>query len=326
MESRVGIERFVDISGRRVRVRVRGEGTPLLLINGLGSNVAMWTPLLEQLDGLQVVTFDAPGVGLSQTPLMPYRIAWIADVARRLLDELGLERADVLGFSLGGAVAQQLAYREPERVRRLVLVSTSCGVGAVPGSLRALLAVMTPVRQYNSVAYRVCMEMIQLAPAEKDSASIREQMGSWHQQATPPVLGYMLQMAAYSAFHSLPWLHHIKQPALVLSGADDHLIPMANSAVLAAYLPNARLHIFERWGHYLLHDAASGAGSLIAGFVGADSHETSSAWQIARAVSVEDMARSVRAAPRSAHPAQFSNALARCLYPPRNGRNRHGLG
>ena len=319
MESLVGIERFVDISGRRVRVRVRGEGPPVLLINGLGANVATWTPLLEQLQGFEVICFDAPGTGLSQAPLVPYRIAQIADVARHVLDEVGLERADVLGWSLGGAVAQQLAYQEPDRVRRLILVSSSCGTGAIPGSLRALLAIMTPARHFSKVGYRVAMEMIHLASAEKDSRLIKEQIASWHQQATPSVFGYALQTAAFLTFHSLPWLHHVKQPTLVLSGAHDRLMPVANAAVLAAYLPNARLHIFERWGHYLLHDPASGAGATVADFLGADSHETSSAWKNARAVSREDMAGFVRAAPKSAHPAQLTNGFVRYLYPPQNG-------
>jgi len=71
-------------------------------------------------------------------------LSYIADVALEVLDALGHESADVLGYSLGGAVAQQLARQAPERVRRLALVSATCGAGAVPGSMLALMAVMTP--------------------------------------------------------------------------------------------------------------------------------------------------------------------------------------
>jgi poly(3-hydroxyoctanoate) depolymerase len=314
-----GVERFVNISGRRVRVRVRGEGAPVLLINGLGANIAMWTPLLAQLEGFEVISFDAPGTGRSQTPLLPYTIARIADAASRVLDEVGHTHADVLGYSLGGAVAQQLAFQEPERVRRLVLVSSSCGAGAIPGSLRALLAVMTPVRYYIKPGNRVAMNMIHLAPAEKDSVPISELTWNWRQEAVPSVLGYTLQMTAYSTFHSLPWLHRVTQPTLVLSGSEDRYIPMANSAVLAAHLPNARLRIFERWGHYILHDAASGAGAAVADFLSAESHQESAAWRNARTISREDMAEFVRTAPRSAHPAQFTNGLIRRLYRLQNG-------
>ena len=69
------------------------------------------------------------------------------------------------------------------------------------------------------------------------------------------MIGYMLQMTAFSTFNSLPWLHRVSQPTLVLSGEQDRLMPVANSAVLASHLPNARLRVFEHWGHYLLHDS-----------------------------------------------------------------------
>jgi poly(3-hydroxyoctanoate) depolymerase len=319
MEATSVIERFVDVSGRSIRVRVHGEGPPVLLINGLGANVSMWAPLVSELEGFQVITFDAPGTGLSRTPWIPYTLSRIAEVASGVLDELGHEQADVLGYSLGGAVAQQLTLQDPERVRRLVLVSSSCGAGAIPGSLRALLAVMTPARHYAKSGYRVAMKMVNLAPAERDSRFLREQTGNWHREAAPSVIGYALQMTAMSMFNSLPWLHRVKHPTLVLSGADDRLVPLANSAVLAAYLPNARLSIFDGWGHYLLHDAASGAGATIADFLGAEEPATSSAWENARTVSRQDMADFVRSAPRSAYPYQYTNAFVRRFYPLQKG-------
>ena len=98
--------------------------------------------------------------------------------------------------------------------------------------------------------------MMDLAPAEKESGFVEAQHGAWHREAAPSPFGYVLQMAAFSAFHSLPWLHRVTSPTLVLSGSHDRLIPLANAAVLAAYIPNARLRVFERWGHYMLHDPA----------------------------------------------------------------------
>lgn len=318
-EATTGIERIVDICGRPVRTRVRGEGPPVLLINGLGANVAMWSPLLEQLSGFQLISFDAPGTGMSKSPVLPYRIGHIAEVARRVLDELGVERADVLGYSLGGAVAQQLGYRQPERVRRLILVSSSCGIGQIPGPLRSAFAVMTPARHYTKTAYRAAMRLVGLAPAERNSSAIKALMGDWHQGAAPTMRGYTLQMTAFSAFHSLPWLHRVTQPTLVVSGTHDNLMPIANSAVLAAYLPDARLHVVEGWGHYLLFDPASGAPAAIAEFFGAPDHATSSVWRQARTVERADLPRFVHAAPRSAHPASFTNGFVRSLFPPRTG-------
>jgi len=128
------------VPGLRVSMRVQGEGDPLLLINGMTRPLESWDPFTRELHGRTVVSFDAPGVGRSPTPLRPVSIAELAALAVAVLDAAGLDDADVLGFSHGGAVAQQLARDVPDRVRRLILVSTSCGVGATPGnSRRAIL-------------------------------------------------------------------------------------------------------------------------------------------------------------------------------------------
>ena len=239
----------------------------------------------------------------------------IAEVARRVLDHVGLERVDVLGYSLGGAVAQRLAFDEPDRVRRLVLASSSCGAGGIPGSLRALMAVSTPARHYSEAGYKLTVKMVNLAPAERESTSVIAQNADWHREAPPSPLGYVLQMAAMSTFHSLPWLHRVNQPTLVLTGAEDRLMPMANSAVLAAYLPNARLAVFDRWGHYLLHDGASGAGAAVADFLGAEDSSETRAWTNAVTVGSEELAAYLRATPRSAHPGYLTNGIVRRFNP-----------
>ena len=312
-------DRFVTVAGRQVRVRVRGEGLPVLLINGLGCNVATWTALAKDLEGFEVISFDAPGAGKSGTPLVPYRIGHIADVARDVLDAVGRDRVDVVGYSFGGAVAQELAIRAGDRIRRMVLVGTSSGAGAVPGSLMALLAVSTPARQHGRVGYDLMMKMLDLAPAEAESEALKEHTASWHREAPAPPLGYMMQMAAFMGFNSIPWLHRIETPTLMLSGTADRLVPMANSAILAAYLPCARLKLIERWGHYLLQDSASGAGAHIVDFLAAEGYEDSKTWQSSLEVSRGSMEDYVRAAPRSAHVASLTNGLVRRAHPPRDG-------
>jgi pimeloyl-ACP methyl ester carboxylesterase len=310
-------DRYVEISGRKVRVRVRGEGPPLLLINGLGGNVATWTSLAHNLDGVQVISFDAPGAGRSDSPLAPYTISHVADVAAAVLDETGHDRADVLGYSFGGAVAQTMARRFPDRVRRLVLVGTSCGIGAIPGSLRALMAVTTPLRQYSHTGYGLMMKMLELAPEEEENLALLEQTAAWHREAPPSPIGYLWQVAAFSNFNSLPWLHEIDQPTLVVTGSHDRLVPMANSAILATYLPHARMRVFDRWGHYLLNDPASGAAAMVGDFLRADDYVVSSAWAGARELDREAMDDFVKAAPFSGHPGRYTNGCVRLLNPPR---------
>lgn len=308
-------DHFIDFGGRRVRVRVVGEGPPVLLINGLGAHVATWAPLLKSLDGFRAICFDAPGTGRSPSPRSPYAISRIADVALRIMDELGYESTDVLGYSLGGAVAQELAANEPGRVRRLVLACTSCGAGGVPGSLAASLAVSTPIRHYAKINYRLAMNMIHLSAAEREVGYVARQTSNWHQEPPPSLHGYVLQMTAFSMFNSLPWLNSISQPTLVITGAEDRLVPPANSAILAARLPNARLRVFDRWGHYVLQSSESGAGQEVADFFAAKSHATSAAWMKAHAIGIGEMADFLRSAPKGVHPARVTSDLLRRLYP-----------
>ena len=123
----------------RIAMQVQGRGDPLLLLNGMTRPLQSWDPFTRALHGRTVVSFDAPGVGDSPTPVRPLSITELTTLALAVLDSAGLDEVDVLGYSHGGAVAQQLAHDVPGRVRRLILVATSCGVGATPGTSRAML-------------------------------------------------------------------------------------------------------------------------------------------------------------------------------------------
>jgi len=194
--------------GLEIALRVEGEGDPLLLINGTTRPLQSWEPFSRELQGRTVVSFDAPGVGDSPTPVLPLSIPGLAALAGAVLDAVGLDRADVLGFSHGGAVAQQLAFDDPDRVRRLVLVSTSCGVGATPGRNRVL---------------RRDLEM----PSDDNSSP---RFDTW---------GLLWHSLAFSSWSSIPFLGAIGAPTLVVCGSHDRVVPPANSRVLAGRIPNA---------------------------------------------------------------------------------------
>ena len=127
------------IEGLSTRVRVSGEGQPLLLIGGLWSQAPMFDPSVPHLDGFRTIAFDPPGIGETDLPTRPYSVQRLAQFAAGVLAAVGVGRADVLGVSLGGAVAQELAHSHPERVDRMVLVSTGPGTIAVPGRLDILM-------------------------------------------------------------------------------------------------------------------------------------------------------------------------------------------
>ena len=143
---------YVNAAGLRLRVSRTGVGRPLLLITGIGANLDMWAPLERLVTDRELIAFDAPGVGLSQRPRAPLRMPQLARIVRELMDALALERADVLGYSFGGALAQEFARRAPDRVRRLVLCAAGPGLGGVPPRPMAALMLATPARYYHPSA------------------------------------------------------------------------------------------------------------------------------------------------------------------------------
>ena len=286
--------RTVELGGYRIAVSRQGTGRPVLLINGLGANMAMWRSLIGDLGGLHTICFDAPGTGKSSTPLHPYSVRMLAEMLVDLLDRLDIEQVDVVGYSFGGAVAQQLAHDHPERVRRLVLGATTFGWGGIPGDVLSFMSLATPLRYYSKLAYTVSAPYLAGGSAEADPAFIKRTAGA--RLASPPsVLGYWLQLLAAWSWTSLPWLDTVSHPALVLTGAQDRVIPPVNSEIIASQMPNARLVEIAGWGHYLLLDGSSGAGAAIGEFLRSEDLRDSETWASARRVSPGDAARSARA-------------------------------
>jgi poly(3-hydroxyalkanoate) depolymerase len=262
--------RFVDVDGVRLRTSVRGEGPPLLLITGLGASLDLAEPFERELTarGMQAIAFDAPGVGQSTAYAWPRRMSGMAATVERMLDALGYDRVDVLGVSLGGVVAQQLAHQAPSRVRRLVLAATGPGLGGVPGSPSVLLALATPRRYYQPDYYRSIAGRIYGGDARRDpDALLHGSIARFIER--PSVRGYFGQLYAISGWTSMPWLRSLPQPTLVLAGDDDPIVPLINGRILARRIPDARLHVVRGGGHLLLLERPAQVAALVADFLGA---------------------------------------------------------
>jgi poly(3-hydroxyalkanoate) depolymerase len=262
-------ESFVHAGGLRLRVARQGAGRPLLLITGIGANLDMWAPFAKLVTDRELVAFDPPGAGLSQRPRVPLRMRQLAGVVCAMLDELELDRVDVLGYSLGGGVAQELAHRAPDRVRRLVLCATAPGLGGVPPRPLAALALATPARYYSPRLLALTVPVIAGGRTARDPSSLSAHAGE--RLAHPPdLLGYAYQLYAAAGWSSLPWLHRVTQPALVVAGDDDPSVPVLNARLLARRLPNARLHVVKGGGHLFLLDEPHSAVPQITGFLDED--------------------------------------------------------
>ena len=179
----------------------------------------------------------------------------------------------MLGVSFGGGVAQELALHNPHRVRRLVLASTMCGLGGVPGSPAALALLATPLRYYSPRFLQLTSRWMYGPVADADSRGMHQHLRA--RRSRPPTLwGYLGQLCAVAGWTSLPWLHRITQPTLVVTGARDPIVPPVNGRILGARIPDATVDVVPDAGHLLLMDHADDCADLITDFLRGDEPET----------------------------------------------------
>jgi poly(3-hydroxyalkanoate) depolymerase len=255
-----------DVGGQTLRVGIRcGDKArpPLLLFNGIGASIELAVPFIDALQGTEAIVFDVPGVGGSPAPKLPYRPSTLARLSARLLDQLGYRQVDVLGVSWGGALAQQFAFQNAARCRRLILAATSPGALMVPGKLSVLLKMATP-RRYKDPEYlgRIAGELY--GGALRNSPElVRKHLRhvSWSSD-----YGYYLQLIAGVGWTSLPWLGQVTQPTLVMAATDDPIVPVINGRILAKLIPKARLVTIDD-GHLFLVTRPKDSAQIIADFL-----------------------------------------------------------
>ena len=253
---------LLRINGLRIHAQICGEGEPLLLFSGVWGEVGLWDGLLPYLPGFRTIAFDPPGIGRSQMPLFPLTMPALVRFGTAVLDDLGIESAHVLGASFGGAVAQQMAIWHPDRVRRLVLVSTSFGAFAKPGKVSAFWHFAHPLSYQPPRLERVAGTMFG-GRLRKEPELVR----TMHIRRPNNALAAMYRLAPLFGWTSLPWLWAIRHPTLVVAGDDDPVTPLLNHRIIAALVPRARLHVVPGGGHLVLLDSAPQVAPVITGFL-----------------------------------------------------------
>ena len=256
--------RRVRVGSLSLRCSVTGtEGRPLLLVNGVGANIEMWEPFRRSLGSRHTIAFDAPGTGRSSTPTRPLTMRELGTVTLGLLDSLGYGTVDVLGYSFGGSIAQEMARVDPARIHRLVLAAASCGWGSVPGDPFALMAMLTPARYYFLPATATVNALFggsRLTDfATADAARLHR---------PPDPIGYCWQLLAAVGWSSLPWLHRVRVPTLVLAAARDRLVRASTARTLARRVAGARLAVVPDANHFfLLREDTRAASKLVTSFL-----------------------------------------------------------
>jgi 3-oxoadipate enol-lactonase len=224
----------------RIAYETRGAGEPLLLMHGLGYGRWGWEPLLEPLaDDFRVLFYDNRGIGDSDVPPGPYTARQLAQDAVAVLDAAGVESADVVGTSLGGMAAQELALGFPERVRRLVLACTTPGgLSAYPMPQQTVDLMLAAPTLAPEVALRRFVENA-LAPGA--SETLVDRILSLRLANPFDPKGWHAQAAAGVAFDALDRVSRIEAPTLVVTGTEDVVVDPRNSELLAGRVPDARL-------------------------------------------------------------------------------------
>jgi poly(3-hydroxyalkanoate) depolymerase len=270
--------RSLAVGGRRLRVAVRPgrrgplrklqPRVPLLLINGIGASLELLEPFVRELDpALDVIRFDPPGVGGSAQPIGPYRFGGLCALMADMLTQLGYGTVDVLGISWGGAVAQHFAAFQRARCRRLVLVATATGAVMVPAKPSVLAHMVTPRRYLDRGYLSQVAGHLYGGSAREDPSRIAAAMHNGNRVGSP--LGYLYQLTAGAGWTSLPFLPLLRQQTLILSGADDPLIPLLNAKLMNRLIPNSRLHIYPG-GHLGLVTEAAELAPVVDAFLKQD--------------------------------------------------------
>ena len=262
---------FRSIGGDRLRIAmthpVDAHGSPALIFNGIGASTELLEPLMRRLTGVATLTFDLPGVGASQPSALIRRLPGYAQLARDLLDDLGIDRVHVMGISWGGGLAQQFTRQFGARVDRLILAATSTGHLMVPPRPSVLLRMATPLRYVSAGYFKSIAGTIYGGDFRKDDVLTERHA---RRMAPPSIYGYLTQLWALAGWTSVHWLHEIKQPTLVMAGDDDPIIPLINARLLTRLIPNARLEVFD-CGHLFLLTRLERSVASIEGFLtGAD--------------------------------------------------------
>jgi 3-oxoadipate enol-lactonase len=229
----------------RIAWEAVGSGPPLVLVHGLGYARWGWGSVVPPLaERFRVVLLDNRGTGESDVPPGPYTARVMAEDVVRVLDEAEIERGHVVGTSLGGMVAQELALGWPERVEKLVLACTTPGgPNAYPLPAQTLALMAEAPLLPPDVALRRFVENALAGPEHVDEITQLR-------LANPPDLaGWAAQAAAGAAFDAFDRLGEIEAPTLVLHGTKDTVVDPRNAPILAERIPDARLELFPDCGH-----------------------------------------------------------------------------
>jgi len=264
----------IQVDGAKIVYRRLGNGCPLLVLNGFAATSGDWDPLF--IHGLasysELILLDNRGIGRSSDDGRPFDIAQLADDVARVIEMLGIERANVLGWSMGGFMAQTLALQHPDRVNKLILLSTD------PGGTDADLAspaVWSQLIDSSGTPYDQARRLLPLLFPSDVAESFYRKFGdivaAARARLSPDLINR--QAAAMDAWHrngAGDRLRGINAPVLIATGSEDVVIPPSNALKLVNAIPSAWLAQFPHGGHAFMAQYPRQLADLINCFLAID--------------------------------------------------------
>ncbi|PKQ27561.1 MAG: hypothetical protein CVT63_07325 [Candidatus Anoxymicrobium japonicum] len=244
----------VQVGDINIAYNLTGDGAPLVMIQGLTATMDWWDP--EFVDALsqryRVLTFDNRGTERTATPDGEFTIEQFADDTIGLMDALGIERALILGFSMGGMIAQEIALSHHAKIEKLVLCSTSCG-GAM--AITPSREILTRLLDRNGTPDELVERFMSLLFSRgwiDENRLLIDDFKKRYMLALTPERSALRQFMATVKFKTHERLGQIAAPTLVMYGADDILIPAENSKILVKAIPGAGFIEYPDSGHGFL--------------------------------------------------------------------------
>jgi pimeloyl-ACP methyl ester carboxylesterase len=259
------------LNGISISYQVEGQGEPLVMIMGFAASRIGWMPQVPFFkEYYRVITFDNRGAGKSDKPPGPYSTRIMADDTVKLMDLLGIEKAHIMGLSMGGMIAQELAINYPQRVMKLVLASTYARQDETSGDTleQARFLHMTPEKKtgamvrlaFNKPLYRFAFGLLARVQTRFTGASAR--------------VGIAGQSEACLKHDTLDRLSSITAPTLVIVGTGDRIIKPVSSEVIAGKIPNAKLVEVESASHYFPFELKNVFNREVLNFLKSDAPST----------------------------------------------------
>lgn len=264
---------FRKVGDIKIYYEVHGNGEPLVMISGCGMDSSVWLPQAQELSlKYHVITFDNRGTGRSDKPDTPYTMQMLAADVAGLLDAIGIGAAHVLGYSMGGVIAQEFALLYPERTLTLIL-SCAYPAGAPDVVLPEPQAMalmfdpetinqLTPLEWSGKLLGCMCSQEF----LDEHPHLVSEFMARQSEHPTP-LHGIMRQVEAMLVAHTYDSLSRIKAPTLVLGGSADRITPCQNLRLLATKIPNSELVILDNLGHGMFIESAEQTNRVILTFL-----------------------------------------------------------